>query len=217
MLCSHGRDDTPPARRAFWVAVIGVTAITLLLAGGLSALQAATIAGALPFSLALLVGMWGFRKALVLDLAKRETILAGSPAPARDGWTAHLQQLLSFPSRSQAAAILAERVEPAARAVAGEFARHGVDARVCADEQSVRLQVNHGDELDFLYEVRIRAYPQPDQAIAGDPEKPEYFRPEVHLTEGGQDYDVSDWPQDGIEADIVTQYERHLQFLHTLR
>jgi choline/glycine/proline betaine transport protein len=217
MLCSHGRDDTPPQRRAFWVAVIGITAITLLLAGGLSALQAVTIAGAFPFSLALLAGMWGFRKALVIDLAKREIVLAGSPAPAHEGWAAHLAQLLSFPDRTQAIATINERVEPAVNAVAREFARNGVDARVSAEAQSVRLEVMHGEEIDFLYEVRVRAHPQPDQAIVGDAEKPEYFRPEVHLSEGGQDYDVSDWPQVRIEADIVKQYERHLQFLHTLR
>jgi choline/glycine/proline betaine transport protein len=217
MLSSHGRDDTPPARRAFWVGVIGVAAIALLLAGGLSALQTATIAGAFPFSLALLAGMWGFRKALVVDLAKRDIVLASTSAIAPDGWPEHLRQLLSFPGREEAYATITDRVRPAVRAVADEFARNGVTTRVASEDQGLRLEVLHGAEIDFVYEVRVRSHPLPDAALSGTAETAEYYRPEVHLSEGGQGYDVADWPQSRIEADIVEHYERHLQFLHTLR
>ncbi len=217
MLSSHGRDDTPPARRAFWMAVIGVSAITLLLAGGLSALQTATIAGAFPFSLALLAGMWGFRRALVIDLAKRDVLLAGVSTPPRDAWAEHLQRLLRFPSREEADATVSQRVQPAAQAVAEEFERNGITARVACEAPGVRLEVLHGEEIDFVYEVQVRAHPLPDAALSGPVEAAEYYRPEVHLSEGGQGYDVSGWQQSRIEADIVEQYERHLQFLHVLR
>jgi choline/glycine/proline betaine transport protein len=41
------------------------------------------------------------------------------------------------------------------------------------------------------------------------------FRAEVHLAEGGQDYDVMGWSQEQIIVDILNQYEDHLHFLHT--
>ena len=40
---------------------------------------------------------------------------------------------------------------------------------------------------------------------------------EVHLAEGGQDYDVMGWSQEQIIVDILNQYEDHLHFLHTVR
>lgn len=45
---------------------MGAVAIALLLANGLKALQAATIASALPFAVILLVAIWGLFKALGL-------------------------------------------------------------------------------------------------------------------------------------------------------
>ena len=59
MLSSRGRDDGPIWRRVFWMAMIGFSAMVLLFAGGLQALQTATIASALPFSVAILAGIWG--------------------------------------------------------------------------------------------------------------------------------------------------------------
>lgn len=77
------------------------------------------------------------------------------------------------------------------------------------------------NELNFVYEVRLRSYIQPTFALAalGDDKKEEnrYYRAEVHLKEDGQDYDVMSWPQEQIINDILDQYEKHLHFLHLVR
>ncbi|HCC63445.1 MAG TPA: hypothetical protein DEQ55_20215, partial [Pseudomonas sp.] len=44
MLASGGMDKTPTWQRVFWAASMGIVAIALLLADGLTALQTATIA-----------------------------------------------------------------------------------------------------------------------------------------------------------------------------
>lgn len=44
-----------------------------------------------------------------------------------------------------------------------------------------------------------------------------YYRAEVFLKEGGQDYDVFGWSETTLINDIVEQYRRHMQFLHTIR
>src|SRR5699024_11411282 len=41
-----------------------------------------------------------------------------------------------------------------------------------------------------------------------------YYRAEVYLNEGGQDYDVMGWTEDEVIGDILDQYERHRLFLH---
>lgn len=48
-LTAGGAEETPRWQRMFWCVLLGVTAALLLLAGGLGALQAATLMAALPF------------------------------------------------------------------------------------------------------------------------------------------------------------------------
>ena len=39
-----------------------------------------------------------------------------------------------------------------------------------------------------------------------------YFRAEVYLKEGGQDYDIMGWSEDQVIADVIDQYEKHMHF-----
>src|SRR5690606_6781133 len=71
LLASGGAERTPVWQRIFWSLSMGAVAIALLLADGLTALQTATIASALPFSIILLLAMWGLFRALKLDATKR--------------------------------------------------------------------------------------------------------------------------------------------------
>ena len=61
-------DEQPPRRfRIFWGSAIGIVAIVLLLAGGLQALQAASVAAGLPVSVILLAVLFGVIKSLRED------------------------------------------------------------------------------------------------------------------------------------------------------
>ena len=40
-----------------------------------------------------------------------------------------------------------------------------------------------------------------------------YVRLEVHLSQGGQDYDVMGYTHTQLIDDVLDQYERHLEFL----
>ena len=44
-----------------------------------------------------------------------------------------------------------------------------------------------------------------------------YYRAEVHLREGGQDYDIMGWSKVAVINDVIDQYHKHLHFLHLLR
>ena len=108
------------------------------------------------------------------------------------------------------------------RSFASELAQRGVGARVVSEDNalSVRLEVSHGEEVDFSYEVRSSRHSLPDASIGvaeGSAQAESFFRAEVHLAEGGQDYDVMGWSQEQVIVDILNQYENHLHFLHKLR
>ena len=67
----------------------------------------------------------------------------------------------------------------------------------------------------FSYGVYKKQHSQPD--FNAENTSDTYYRAEVHLAEGGQDYDVMGWSKAAVINDIIDQYEKHLHFLHLLR
>nr|WP_235869379.1 BCCT family transporter [Veronia nyctiphanis] len=63
-LLSMGNENPPARYRIFWGMSIGFVAAVLLLAGGLSALQTASIVAALPFSVVIVLTTFGLYKSL---------------------------------------------------------------------------------------------------------------------------------------------------------
>ncbi|MDH4556456.1 BCCT family transporter [Pseudomonas sp. BN417] len=227
MLASGGKENTPLWQRLFWSILTGVVAMALLLADGLKALQTATIASALPFAVVLLAATWGLLKALRLDATKRDIRyqalnLSRPPQRQEGGWQRRLRNILMFPRRVHVTRFIDEVVRPACQEVAEELRKQGCQVAVQNGEDGrCKLNVGHGDEVDFSYEVRPRSLLLPRFVARdngeenGDARK--YFRAEVHLREGGQDYDVMGWSREEVIGDLLDQYEKHLHFLHVVR
>ncbi|WP_257280387.1 MULTISPECIES: choline BCCT transporter BetT [unclassified Endozoicomonas] len=222
MLASTGEGKTPVWQRVFWSSLIGLVALVLMLAGGLKALQTATIATALPFSIVLLVSGYGLLKALALDTAKKEsltqTTLAPSHANVSIPWQTRLQNITHFPERKSVRVFMRSVVLPAMKSLSRELEEQGVETGIDFDRNKsiVSLNVFHGEEQDFLYKVSPRSYVQPSFVI-DDEEESKYYRAEVFLREGGQDYDIMGWTKDQVIGDIIDQYEKHMHFLHMVR
>lgn len=224
MLASGGKDNTPVWQRIFWVCVMAVVAIVLLLADGLSALQTATIASAFPYALVLLAAIWGLLKALKVDITKRGTRLHAHLAPrpgTTDDWHGRLRNIMSFPRRDHVRRFMNEVALPACEEVAAALRKEGAQVTVTHEDDAVRLEVMHDSEVDFVYAVQPRAYEQPAFVMRDTAEDErqsrKYFRAEVYLKEGGQNYDIMGWSRRGVIGDILDQYERHMHFLHLVR
>lgn len=225
MLASGGHDDTPTWQRVFWASLEGVVAVALLLAGGLGALQTATIATALPFAVVLLASTYGLLKALAVDAAKKESQLQTNLTPKTIKnpvpWQRRIQNLSHFPRRSHVHRFAESVALPAMMEVQNELENQGIECHIDIDEERQglpTLMVHHGDEHDFSYGLRPRAVAQPSFTVEEDEDEDKmYFRAEVFLVEGGQDYDVMGWSKEQIISDIVDQYEKHMHFLHTVR
>lgn len=227
MLASGGNTQTPLWQRIFWASSTGIVAITLLLSGGLGALQSATIASALPFSIILLVSIWGLFKALHLDSTKRvlrhqSALHHSRQHKSTGGWQRRLRSMVMFPRRSHVNRFIDEVVLPSFEEIAVELRKQGYAVEVISgDDKRTKLEVQHNQEVNFVYEIRPRAYVQPDFVMPDDDEEDreerKYFRAEVHLLEGGQDYDIMGWSREEVIDDILDQYEQHMHFLHVVR
>ncbi|MEN5118514.1 choline BCCT transporter BetT [Luteimonas sp. TWI662] len=225
MLTTKGEEESPVWQRIFWALAEGAVAIALLLAGGLAALQAATIASALPFTVVMIVMCWGMVKAMRLEVVKRTSIRDARIAPVAAGggdWKVRLRALAHHPLQKEVLSFLHAQVKPAFEDVATELRRQGLEVSVEEGEDGrVWLQVGHGEEMDFYYSVRPVSY-EPPSFMLDDPRRRKkdsdrYYRAEVHLREGGQDYDVMGWRRDELIHDVLDQYQRHIHFLNVVR
>ena len=226
MLTSGKQQGSPVWQRVFWAILQGVIAAVLLLAGGLAALQSATLAMALPFTMIMILMCWGLFIAMRLDVTKKRSIQDARITPRSLGmsarsWQERLSLIMHRPnSLDEVNGFMQQNVKPALLAVAEEFKKQSIDAQVVEKSpQHIWLQIGHQEEIDFYYSVRARQHQPPafmtkaqEQAIPSV-----YYRAEVHLQEGGQDYDIMDWRVDDIIQDIIDQYERHLHFLNVVR
>ena len=226
MLCSNGDDKTALWQRIYWATAVGVVAAILLYAGGLNALQTMTIATALPFSIVLLLSMLGLIKALRIEAYKRESMQINNVPQATNNspasWQERLTNIVNFPNKTAVETFLDNIVLRAFEEVKSTLDTHQIEASITREKRGFVLTVMHGDEHDFVYSVYRQKYQQPDFASAevednDDDDETLYYRAEVHLAEGGQDYDIMGWSKVAVINDIIDQYHRHQHFLHLLR
>ncbi|HGM8391969.1 TPA: choline BCCT transporter BetT [Pseudomonas aeruginosa] len=231
-LSAHGGsadDDGPKWLRVFWGSVTALVTGGLLFAGSIDALKSAVVLTSLPFSLILLLMMWGLHKAFYME-SQRQRARSHSLAPLMSGngkrsggWKRRLSQAAHFPSRDEVYRFMNDVVRPAISEVSEVFREKGlaVDAQLDPGNASLSLEIGHGEQHRFLYQVLMRGYFTPSFARAGmgglHLKNRRYFRAEVHLAEGSQDYDLMGYTKEQIINDMLDQYERHLQFLHLVR
>lgn len=226
MLTSGGHEESPVWQRVFWSVLEGVLAAALLVAGGLGALQTATIASALPFAVVMVLMCWGLLRALRIEGLKRTSLREARVTPlgvfGNGNWQKRLRNIVHQPRRTEVLDYIEATVRPALESVARELQSQQVEARVeRGDDGRAWLEVGHEKEIDFFYSVRPRAYDPPSFVLRDTRtdrvEALRYYRAEVHLREGGQDYDIMGWSQSDVINDVLDQYERHMHFLHALR
>lgn len=82
IITAGGDPDPPVPQRVFWAVLEGCVAAVLLVAGGLEALQTASIASALPFSLVLLAMCYGLARAMLAE-RRGEALVPHAPTGGR--------------------------------------------------------------------------------------------------------------------------------------
>lgn len=234
-LCSELHDvqqDCAAWLRIAWASVTGLLTVAMLAVGGILALQYATIIMGLPFAFVLVLVMWGLFRSLRDEGRKAESGVrgispllsarTGSSADNRKAWKARLARATNFVDDDAAATYLRSTVEPALAEVAEELSSMGVPAALASggavrtdDPPYVELATDAGGDR-FVYRVVVRRAPVPTYGGRMIGNRDQYARLEVHLADGGQDYDVMGYTAEQVIHDCLDQYERHLEFLRTV-
>lgn len=218
-IAAGGRTDTTALQRVFWCALEAVVAGVLLVAGGLGALQSATIATALPFTFIMLVLIWGLAKGMRADVAQYQmgrSLTARRAEPATGpSWERRLAMMLDAPTQAEAEAHIARTVVPALREVAAELQRRGLEASVASGDgaEAAVLKVPSSNSRDFVYGVQpasraVAAFTMPE---ATDPEL--RYEARTFFSDGSQGYDLMGMTRDQIISDVLVQFERYLQLV----
>ncbi|MEH6565638.1 MAG: BCCT family transporter [Halopseudomonas sp.] len=225
-LASGGLMATPAWQRAFWAILEGLVAAVLLLAGGLSALQTMTIVTALPFAIIMIIAMLGMWRALVIEghrdvsLLHHMQVSRYSEDSLAANWKKRLAGIVNFPDRGDVEGFINNTVLPGMQRLSRNLVEQGWPAEAKLDTEHGRayLEISKPEQLDFIYEVRLREYTRPSFAYAGmqrdDKEDQHYYRAEVFLRRGGQTYDVYGYDEQEIIGDILDHFEKYLHFLH---
>ena len=75
----------------------------------------------------------------------------------------------------------------------------------------VRVEMEEGNP--FVYEVSLDGYLAAPSESEQDEVRSRYYRAEVYLHNGNQEYDLMGFTQEQISRDVLDQFESHRQLL----
>jgi choline/glycine/proline betaine transport protein len=221
IITSGGNEDPPVWQRIFWAITEGAVAAALLLAGGLSALQAAAISSALPFAFVMLLMCYGLYEGLQMETIRRPYRPLPAPripqSPTATNWHQRLRALIGEHRQQDVRAFIDNTVRPAMEAVSKQIDKSQLQSTIEESKAMIRLTVSHGVNAAFKYEIRLREYAIPSVAFPELPKRDQektYWRAEVHLMEGPQNYDAAGYTIEQLTSDLLAQFEMHMQSLH---
>jgi choline/glycine/proline betaine transport protein len=230
-LCSrlrHVQEDCAAWQRIVWAAVTGLLTMAMLLVGGIVALQYATIIMGLPFAIVMVLVMWGLLKALRTEQRRIDSGVPSAPVvlPSaeheRESWRLRIDRAINFVDVTDAEEHLSTVVEPALRDVAEELNGRGVQSTASRgvaepDEDDpdggAYAELRTAGDPVFVYRVQVGSSPVPAYGGRMVGSRDRYARLEVHLVDGGQDYDVMGYTRPQVIHDCLDHYEQHLEFL----
>jgi len=227
-LASGGAIHTPAWQRSFWVILEGVVASVLLIAGGLGALQTASIVSALPFAIIMIIAGVGMWRALIIEDHREDslqhTVNMNFQHPSVDNdefWKGRLKELINFPKKDVVEHFIKNDVYNSMKKIKKELKDSNWNCEIEYDEEYVRaiISIYKDEHVNFNYEVRLREYDMPDFAYLTldkmEEEQTHYYNAEAFLKRGGLHYDLYGYEEHTIINDILTQFEKYLRFIHT--
>lgn len=217
--------DGPKWLRIFWAVLTAVLTVAMLLAGGVTTMEYATLIFALPVTIIAYLVMASFYKVLRMERAEREGQVLhrktmapiGGHVPERS-WKQRLEQVLTFPSQRQVVQFLDRTVCPALDDVAAEFRKQGyvVERAAVTSASGIAeplLRVDMEQFRAFLYQVAVVETPVPMFSGRMTRETDVYYRLEVFTQTGSGGYDLMGLTRQQVIDDVLERYEAHLAFL----
>lgn len=217
--------DGPKWLRIFWSLITAVLTVAMLLAGGVTTMEYATLIFALPVTIIAYLVMASFYKVLRMERAEREGQVLRKPSIAPIGgqvpersWKQRLEQLRAYPTLRQVTQFLERTVRPALDEIAAEFRNQGYDVerQVMMNAHGIEepvLRVSMESFRDFHYQVAVVEAPVPMFTGRMSRETDVYYRLEVFTQTGSGGYDMMGLTRQQVIDDVLERYEAHLAFL----
>ncbi|MFG0634335.1 BCCT family transporter [Pseudomonas sp. xss_2] len=217
--CKGGQvdEDAPHWMVVFWSVVITLVTIGLLFAGNFAAMQTMVVLAGLPFSVVLVLFMFGLYKAMKQD-SQLEQERAELAARGRRGFSERLSAMDLQPTQAVVQRFMDKQVSPALKDAAAQLRTLGfeVETRVGQSRNMMGLRVMMEEGNPFVYEVSLDGYmAAPSEApVEGEPEvRQRFYRAEVYLHDGSQEYDLMGFTPEQVVRDVLDQFESHRQLL----
>ncbi|RTZ47471.1 BCCT family transporter [Candidimonas sp. SYP-B2681] len=217
--------DGPKWLRIFWAVLTAVLTVAMLISGGVTTMEYATLIFALPVTIIAYLVMASFYKVLRMERAEREGQVLhkrsiapiGGLVPERS-WKQRLEQMRAFPTLRQVTQFLDRTVRPALDDVAAEFRKQGyqVERGTMTNASGIEeplLRVSMDTFRDFHYQVAIVEAPVPMFSGRMTRETDIYYRLEVFTQTGSGGYDLMGLTKQQVIDDVLERYEAHLAFL----
>ena len=200
-IASGGADETPRWQRVYWCSIEGLAAALLLLAGGLGALQAATLVAALPFTLIMIALAFGLVRQMNAD---RRGVGLGVTQPAPP-LGERVKRILAPARRRDIDRQLERHGAPALSTVRDALVAEGLEtAELAIGADAAELGVHHPGGTDFRYRLRALARPLPAFTVLDAPEGRRAVEWRlVAETAGRPPRDVTGFGRDQIVADVL--------------
>ncbi|WP_159990932.1 BCCT family transporter [Pelistega ratti] len=215
---------SPRWQSILWGILLITMAIALLRTDGLGAVQAVTLIVALPF-MVIMVGMCvSLIRGLRSDARYFDKKLnAASVFWSGDRWKQHLNQILHQTQASDMDNFFKKTVRPAFESLRQELVnKHQLQVIInefTEPEMAMELVIEKGQWRNFLYGVKVQSSKVHD-ALADEDALPKLDKTEVHepftyFGDGRIGYDVQYMNKEELIADILKQYQRYLNLMHT--
>ena len=207
-IASGGAEDTPRWQRMYWCVLLGRVAALLLLAGGLGALQAATLVAALPFTVIMILLAVGLVRQMNADVAGR-TVETEAPPLAEQ-----LKRILSPASRREIQRQIDRTGLPALEGVREGLEAEGLIASTTREDDSLALVASVG-EGGRVFHYRLIAHQRARPALtaldAPERRRPMEWRLMARSDDVARPRDVTGFTHEQIVDDVL----HHLQAWRT--
>ncbi|WP_347302213.1 BCCT family transporter [Croceibacterium sp. TMG7-5b_MA50] len=203
-LASGGVEDTPRWQRVYWCLLLGATATLLLMAGGLGALQTATLLAALPFACIMLLLAVGLVRQTGADLAG---IAISEEAPPIGE---QLKRLFVPASKAEILRQMASKGEPALRSVCEAMQEEGwADSHIDREDERIVLTISFAPDRVFTYRLEPRSRPLAAYTAleASEARRSNTWTLSAQTGVQGRPRDLTGYSTEQIAGDILNQLE----------
>jgi choline/glycine/proline betaine transport protein len=203
-IASGGADETPRWQRLYWCLLLGLVAALLLLAGGLGALQAATLVAALPFTVIMILIAIGLVRQMNADVAGRVIETEAPPLSEQ------IKRILSPASRGEIDRQIEQVGLPALETVRAALESEGLVAQIVRDEKGSALTAPAPHGRDFHYRLAPQERPRPALTARDAPERRRVveWRLSARSDDVARPRDVTGFTHDQLVSDILEHLRR---------